>query len=104
MKRKLLALAMAMIFAAAGVGASDFRFFVDGIDQHPTILIGFLPTYVSGGVGYSGIELLTRDDPSVSVLLMTTDNVSRLRQAYPNYYLDASLFVENIQRICDKFR
>ena len=53
---------------------------------------------------YSGIELLTRDDPSVSVLLMTTDNVSRLRQAYPNYYLDASLFLENIQRICDKFR
>lgn len=61
MKRKLLALAMAMIFAAAGVGASDFRFFVDGIDQHPTILIGFLPTYVSGGVGYSGIELLEGD-------------------------------------------
>ena len=55
-------------------------------------------------MAYSGIELLTRDDPSVSVLLMTTDNVSRLQQTYPNYYLDASLFLENIQKICDKFR
>ena len=55
-------------------------------------------------MAYSGIELLTRDDPSVSVLLMTTDNVSRLRQAYPNYYLDASLFLENIRRICENYR
>ena len=53
---------------------------------------------------YRWTELANKDNPSVSVVLLTTDNVTRLRQAYPNYYLDASLFVENIQRICDKYR
>ena len=53
---------------------------------------------------YRWSELANKDNPSISVVLLTTDNVTRLRQAYPNYYLDASLFVENIQKICDKYR
>ena len=55
-------------------------------------------------MAYSGIELLNKDNPAVYVLLMNTNNVSRLQQAYPNYYLDASLYLENIQRVCEKYR
>lgn len=55
-------------------------------------------------MAYSGIELLNKDNPAVYVLLMNTNNVSKLQQAYPNYYLDASLFLENIKRVCEKYR
>ena len=37
-------------------------------------------------------------------MLMSTSNISKLQQAYPNYYLDASLFLENIRRVCEKYR
>ncbi len=55
-------------------------------------------------MAYSGIELLNKDNPAVYVLLMNTNNISRLQQAYPNYYLDASLFLENTRRVCEKYR
>ena len=55
-------------------------------------------------MAYSGIELLNKDNPAVYVLLMNTNNVSKLQQAYPNYYLDASLYLENIKRVCEKYR
>ena len=49
---------LVLAVAIAGVSASDFRFYVDDIDQHPEILAGFLPTYFAGGVGYTGFSLL----------------------------------------------
>lgn len=55
-------------------------------------------------MAYSGIELLNKNNPAVYVLLMNTNNVSKLQQAYPNYYLDASLFLKNIRRVCEKYR
>ena len=62
MKRKLIVALLALMASCSALfAASDWRFFVDGIDQHPQILIGFLPTYVSGGVGYRGLSLLEND-------------------------------------------
>ena len=51
-----------LLFTAAvlisGTAASDIGFFCDGIEQHPEILWGFLPTYISGGMDYTGVSLL----------------------------------------------
>ena len=55
-------------------------------------------------MAYSGIERLNRNNPDVYVLLMNTNKVSQLQQAYPDYCLDASLFLENIRRVCEKYR
>ncbi len=53
---------------------------------------------------YSSVEQSHKDDPNTIVLLLQIDTMRELRQAYPNYYLDASLFLENIGMICDKYR
>ena len=54
-----------LLFTAAvlisGTAASDIGFFCDGIEQHPEILWGFLPTYISGGMDYTGVSLLEED-------------------------------------------
>lgn len=53
---------------------------------------------------YSAMEQKYKDDPGTTVLLLQIDDMRELRQAYPNYYLDASLFLENISTICDRYR
>lgn len=53
---------------------------------------------------YTSLEKQYWEDPQTQVLLLYTDNILELKQAYPNYYLDASLFLENINRICNKYR
>ena len=56
--KRIISLLLVLAVAIAGVSASDFHFYVDDIDQHPEILIGFIPTYFAGGVGYTGFSLL----------------------------------------------
>lgn len=53
---------------------------------------------------YGAMEQRYKDDPGTTVLLLQIDNMRELRQAYPNYYLDASVFLENIGKICDRYR
>ena len=55
----------------------------------------------AANAAYSRLESQTRDDPSVYVLLMAAD-IARLQQAYPNYCLDASIFLENSSVVCSK--
>lgn len=52
---------------------------------------------------YKQLEQESANDPSVSVVLVSTRSVLELKKAYPNYYLDASLFLENIRRVCRKY-
>lgn len=56
--KRIISLLLVLAIAITGVSASDFHFYVDDIDQHPEILIGFIPTYFAGGVGYTGLSLL----------------------------------------------
>lgn len=53
---------------------------------------------------YDAAEQQWKDDPCVSVLLLSVAKLQELREAYPNYYLDASLFLQHMKRICSKFR
>ena len=52
---------------------------------------------------YRQLELESAKDPNVSVVLVSTRSVVELKKAYPNYYLDASLFLENIRRVCRQY-
>ena len=46
---------------------------------------------------YLRLEDEYEDDPAVQVCLVSTDSVDTLRRAYPNYFLDARLFVESLR-------
>lgn len=59
--KKLAVLLLSLTALVSGACASDIGFFCDGIDQHPEILWGFLPTYLSGGVSYTGLSLIEDD-------------------------------------------
>ena len=56
--KKLVAIVVALVVVLSSVSASDWHFWGKDLDQHPEILIGFCPTYLYGGVGYTGFEIL----------------------------------------------
>lgn len=56
--KKLIIMLVALIAAVSSLSASDWHFWGKDLDQHPEILIGFCPTYLYGGVGYTGFEIL----------------------------------------------
>lgn len=73
---------------------------IDGTGQLKTIPIkGPMGTML-----YNSEEQKSKNNPNVSVLLMSVAKLHELREAYPNYYLDASLFLQNMERICLKFK
>ncbi len=60
-KRKLIALLLVLMTAVAGLSAFDIGgdWTINGtIDQHPEILIGFIPTYGEVTAGYTGLQLM----------------------------------------------
>lgn len=67
MKRKLIVALFAIFFILSGLSASDWSFFVDGLDQHPEFVWGFPPTYLSGGVRYTGLDLLPEDTTTIQM-------------------------------------
>ena len=61
MKRRLAAILVLSVFAITGVWAFDINdnWTINGtIDQHPEILIGFIPTYGEVTAGYTGLNLM----------------------------------------------
>lgn len=46
---------------------------------------------------YLRLEEENEGDPAIQVCLVSTDSVETLRRAYPNYFLDARLFVESLR-------
>ncbi len=52
----------------------------------------------------NNFERSTANDPTKNALLVSLDNSQNLKQAYPNYYLDASLFLDSLNRVCDAYR
>ncbi len=61
MKRKLIALLAISLVALSALSAFDIGgdWTINGtIDQHPEILIGFIPTYGEVTVGYTGLQLM----------------------------------------------
>lgn len=53
---------------------------------------------------YKAREQDTRDNPEISLVLIGAGKISAIQAAYPNYFLDAHLFLENLERICAKLR
>lgn len=61
MKKRILVLLMVFILVVANASAFDIGgdWTINGtIDQHPEILIGFIPTYGEVTVGYTGLQLM----------------------------------------------
>lgn len=48
---------------------------------------------------YRSREQDTADNPDITIVLAGAGELNALRAAYPNYFLDARLFIENLERI-----
>ncbi len=59
MKKKLLVLLLTLIIISSAAFGGDWRYIFGELDQHPEILVGFIPTYTTMGVGYSGLSLIS---------------------------------------------
>lgn len=53
---------------------------------------------------YRSREQETKDNPNISVVLISAGNIKDIKKAYPNYFLDTNLFVKNLKRICEKYK
>lgn len=49
---------------------------------------------------YQRREIMLRDEPKIDIVLISMGNVKDIEKAYPNYFLDTELFIENLQKIC----
>ncbi len=47
---------------------------------------------------YLYFEKKARDNPSLQVVLVSVDSLSKLKSAYPNYYLDTTTFLRAVQK------
>ncbi len=61
MKKRLLVLLLVVCVAVTSVFGGDWKFVFGDLDQHPEVLMGFLPSYFAGGVGYTGLSLIEND-------------------------------------------
>ena len=51
---------------------------------------------------YRTKELETRDNPNISVILISAGNVKEIKKAYPNYFLDTNNFIKRLRKACLK--
>ena len=70
MKKTLLTTILVAILAISTLGAADFElvFGSPTIDQHPEILIGFVPTAAKLGVGYTGLNLIEGNETQLALI------------------------------------
>ena len=65
--KKALIVVLILVTAIGSVFASDFKFLFTELDQHTEILAGFLPTLVTIGTSYEGIDLMENNLTQVQV-------------------------------------
>lgn len=58
MKKKLLVLLLVLVIVSTAVFGGDWRYVFGDLDQHPEILVGFIPTFTTMGFGYDGLSLI----------------------------------------------
>ncbi|MDR2870351.1 MAG: RelA/SpoT domain-containing protein [Deferribacteraceae bacterium] len=44
-------------------------------------------------------EIASKDDPNISVVLISAGNVANIKKAYPNYFLDTASFIKSLNAI-----
>lgn len=49
---------------------------------------------------YKKKEQKTRDNPNITVVLISAGNVYEIKKAYPNYFLDTKFFIKLINKLC----
>lgn len=59
--KKVLTVILVLAMVLASAFAGDFKFLFTELDQHTELLSGFLPTLVTIGVGYNGLDLIEGD-------------------------------------------
>lgn len=47
---------------------------------------------------YTSLE--ARHDPNLMVVLVSAGDLKNIQKAYPNYFLDAKIFMSELKRIC----
>jgi len=69
MKKRTTLLALVLLVTCnLMVFGSDWRYVFWDLDQHPEILAGFVPTYISMGTGYDGLHLIEGRTTEIQML------------------------------------
>ncbi len=67
--KKLLTVLLLSLIVVSSLFASPFHFVFSTLNQHPDILVGFIPTYVVGGVGYNGLSFIEGNKTDFQLLV-----------------------------------
>jgi hypothetical protein len=85
-------------FVEERAGARD-RFFLLELHVQAGILeVRNYSNAVVANDSYSALERAAADDPSRDVVLVAVESISMLRRAYPNYFLDTTVFLDAVRK------
>lgn len=68
MKKRLTVLLLVLVLVSTAVFGGDWRYIFGDLDQHPEILIGFVPSYTAMGAGYNGLTLIPGNRTEIQML------------------------------------
>ena len=71
------------------------------ISEHRVRLTAFKEAQ-DAEIFYKMKEIETKDDPNIAIVLMSAGALKDIKKAYPNYFLDTTAFLSNIQRLSSK--
>jgi hypothetical protein len=86
-------------YAEEGSGSRNAKFFLLELDAESGGLR--LRAYTDASTAtdaYNALERATADDPNLDVVLVSVESLSQLRRAYPNYFLDTTVFLDALRQ------
>jgi hypothetical protein len=63
---------------------------------NPVLSVAVIPNAAAAAEMYDARERASADDPTKDVVLVRAESIDALRRAYPNYFADTSVFVEEL--------
>lgn len=78
------------------------NFFIIKLDMSKnTLKIMGYRDFTMAQTQYTTLEIQTRNDETIDVVLISLDKIKQLKSAYPNYYLDCSSFIDVVKKELD---
>lgn len=100
-----LILGASQIDAAMRTGSSDYQVLELNSKEMRLSVTPFTKLQLDKAESYyRAREIETREEPFADVVLISVGALKEVKTAYPNYFLDTSVFVKNLGKACEKIR
>lgn len=101
-KLKGIAISAHHIAQVAGKKSNGYHLMELDIAKGNISLIPFTISQIDSAEDlYKAREHATRNNPNISVVLISAGNAQEIKKAYPNYFLDTNIFIKNLERLCN---